>query len=247
MSFDAITAVLNMQVKPSSHKFVLFVMANFANEDWHSYPSIPAIAHITSLDRKTIISALHDLVTRGYLADTGARTGLTKQIPVYRVLPPESPQRNSTVSGTVPKTEQYRFSLETVPFFPGNSPKNGTRTQKDTKGHKRSDSSKKRPQKFLPEDFVITDALRDWAAKEVPGVDIEFQTAVMRDHEFKAPHTDWPKAWRNWMRRVPDFPTQAPTHAPAKSDHTGHRISNYPSGKYCHTCRREVLPRELIP
>jgi hypothetical protein len=29
-------------------------------------------------------------------------------------------------------------------------------------------------------------------------------------------------------------------------EHDGHRVSNYPSGKYCHTCKRDVLIRELV-
>lgn len=37
------------------------------------------------------------------------------------------PLCKNTKNGTVPKTERFRFSQETVPFFPRNSPKNGTR------------------------------------------------------------------------------------------------------------------------
>ena len=42
-------------------------------------------------------------------------------------------------------------------------------------------------------------------------------------------------------------PTQTPSpRLPGrKNEHAGHHISNYPSGKYCQTCKREVLAREL--
>jgi hypothetical protein len=42
--------------------------------------------------------------------------------------------------------------------------------------------------------------MRRWAAKEVPQVDIEFQTKIFLDHEFKKTYTDWKATWRNWMR-----------------------------------------------
>jgi hypothetical protein len=56
--------------------------------------------------------------------------------------------------------------------------------------------------KFVPDTFVVTEALRLWAAREVPAVDIDWETAQMRDHEYKDPHSDWAKAWRKWMRNA---------------------------------------------
>lgn len=57
-----------------------------------------------------------------------------------------------------------------------------------------------RPQRFVPDTFEITPTLRQWATTEVPGLNLDHETAKMRDHEFKTPHSDWEKAWRNWMR-----------------------------------------------
>jgi len=59
---------------------------------------------------------------------------------------------------------------------------------------------KQRPSKFVPEAFVLTPAMREWAQQETPGVNVESETAKMRDWEFKTPHSDWERAWRNWMR-----------------------------------------------
>jgi hypothetical protein len=58
--------------------------------------------------------------------------------------------------------------------------------------------------RYLPEDFVVTDALRTWAAAEVPGIDIDYETKKMRDCEFPKPHADWVRTWRTWMRRAYD-------------------------------------------
>jgi hypothetical protein len=65
------------------------------------------------------------------------------------------------------------------------------------------------PRKRCPEDFQISPDLRAWAATNAPDVNLETETAKLRDHEFKTPRSDWPAAWRNWIR-------QAQQEAPAK-------------------------------
>ena len=60
----------------------------------------------------------------------------------------------------------------------------------------------KRSSKFCPRDFQVTADLMAWAATEAPGADVKAETEKFRDHEFKTPRSDWPRAWRNWMRRA---------------------------------------------
>lgn len=57
----------------------------------------------------------------------------------------------------------------------------------------------------VPEDFEITPEMRKWAKETCPNVDIDAQTLIFRDHEYKDPHGNWPAAWRQWMRRAPEF------------------------------------------
>lgn len=57
----------------------------------------------------------------------------------------------------------------------------------------------------VPADFEVTEGMRTWATEACPNVDIDAETALFRDHEFKDPHGDWPAAWRKWMRRSPEF------------------------------------------
>lgn len=45
------------------------------------------------------------------------------------------------------------------------------------------------------------DAL-DAMTSECPGVDLARETAQFRDWEFKDPKTDWPAAWRRWIRKA---------------------------------------------
>lgn len=54
--------------------------------------------------------------------------------------------------------------------------------------------------KRCPEGFEVTDAMRTAITVELPGVDIDKETAKFRDHTFATARTDWPATWRNWMR-----------------------------------------------
>lgn len=212
MSISALNFVLKQKMFRSSHKFVLMCMANYADENGNCYPSIDKLCDDTSLNRKTVISAINDLLSSGHLLDTGKRVGRTSQVIIYSILgipeyskthytykvscpdtglfyigkrscagdpdadtyrgsckwvfdkiksgdilvkevigiynssqeailaeadlfrkydnnslcinlglPSKHRERNSSKNGTVPKTEQFQNSLQTVPFFPSNS------------------------------------------------------------------------------------------------------------------------------
>ncbi|WP_369677477.1 helix-turn-helix domain-containing protein, partial [Klebsiella pneumoniae] len=70
----------------SSAKAVLTWMADMCGADLCAFPSIPALAEATELDKKTVQSSLQYLISIGLIEDTGERRGKTKQIPVYRLL-----------------------------------------------------------------------------------------------------------------------------------------------------------------
>ena len=58
----------------------------------------------------------------------------------------------------------------------------------------------------LPDQFWVTSEMRQWAAEEVPGLDIDAHTRAFADYWRGAPGAkgvklDWVATWRNWMRR----------------------------------------------
>lgn len=85
MSLRAMTWAFGLDIKPSSRKFVLVALADNANNEDLAYPCIKTLCEKTSLDRKTVIEALQDLVNAGVLIDTEKRVGATKQVKVYRL------------------------------------------------------------------------------------------------------------------------------------------------------------------
>lgn len=66
-------------------------------------------------------------------------------------------------------------------------------------------TAKPRAARKCPEAFEVTPAMAAWAMGEFAGMStdgLQRETAKFRDHEFQSPKTDWPGAWRNWIRRA---------------------------------------------
>lgn len=61
----------------------------------------------------------------------------------------------------------------------------------------------------IPEPFMLTHDMREWAATEVPTVDVDASTRRFVDYwradsGAKATKRDWVATWRNWLRRDAD-------------------------------------------
>lgn len=71
----------------------------------------------------------------------------------------------------------------------------------------------------VQDDFEITDGMRAWAATNVPGIDIEAETAQFLDyHAGKGTvMADWTRTWHTWMRNARKFAARGNGHQPAAS------------------------------
>ncbi len=70
-------------------------------------------------------------------------------------------------------------------------------------------AGKPRPARKCPPGFAVTAEMRAWADEKYPGVRLDEETDAFRDHTFKAAISDWPGAWRNWIRKAKSFGPQA--------------------------------------
>lgn len=97
-----------------------------------------------------------------------------------------------------------------------------------------SRASAPRATRHCPEAFQVTAELVAWAAVNTPAVDLAVATATFKDHTFKTAITDWPGAWRNWMRRDQKyFDERSQPRKPASpttGKHTGFASKNYREG-----------------
>lgn len=95
-----------------------------------------------------------------------------------------------------------------VPDYP--QPENSTPDNPHTKKNTiKKTKEKKTTQKIatrIPNDFQITDEMRQWADEKVPDLDIDFHTEMFCDYWRSrgrdATKLDWVAAWRNWLRKT---------------------------------------------
>lgn len=128
MSYEAVSWAMAQNVGKSSTKFVLVAMAEHVNgkdAGMLCFPSVQALCSMTEQDRKTVMDNLQRLREMGFIEDTGARRGITGQVPVYRLKSPEN--------GTVKAAQEMPTVAPNSTEIPtGNSTKNGTSTENGT-------------------------------------------------------------------------------------------------------------------
>lgn len=88
MSIEAITWALKVPLRPTGLKFVLFVFANYADEEGLTWSATATLSKATSQNRKTILRRVERLRELGFLLPTEHRRGRTGRIPVYRLNSP---------------------------------------------------------------------------------------------------------------------------------------------------------------
>ena len=75
----------------------------------------------------------------------------------------------------------------------------------------------------IPDPFHVTPSMREWAAAEVPGVDVDRSTRTFVDYwrgesGAKAAKRDWIATWRNWLRRDADRSSPPHPNRPTRDD-----------------------------
>lgn len=200
MSTSVMSACWPLKMPPTQ-KAVLISLADNANDDGHCWPSINTICDRTCFGRTAVIDAIKWLEAEGYVTanrENGRHT-------TYLVC------ANPSAKRTGPGNKPVRLPDTPVRQPDGTSPPPGrdqsasrTLTVMNRQGTVKEPSlardARPKASKRCPDDFEVTAELRQWASRETPGVDVEFETAAMRDYAYAKAHVDWPAAWRNWMR-----------------------------------------------
>lgn len=209
-------------------KIVLLALADNANDAGVCWPSIPKVAERCSLDQRSVYRAIAMLEGSGHV-ETESRPGKPT---IYRVHPqPPDKESGLPLTGSHPcqpvspdTQSQTPDSLSVPPPFPPSralppNPPPSVRQESSLK----SRAPKRARSRTVPEDFQITEAMREWARGKAPNVDLEVETEKFRDHEFRDPHSDWPAAWRQWIRRSPEFGARARANGGKHPEDTGWR------------------------
>ena len=128
---------LSKTTKRSAKRLVLLALADRANKENTCFPSIARVVKDTSMDRKTIMNTINDLITLGLISDTGERKGGTNQVRVLKINVDKQESYPQSCSDSTNK--QCEISKETVvnlPIngveFPSNGGKFGTQNLKES-------------------------------------------------------------------------------------------------------------------
>lgn len=125
------------------------------------------------------------------------------------------PKRERDTDNSADRTRAYRERQQATNQANQNhvTPCDASDGQKNARGEERrvdipptnvgggAAPKKSRALKNCPADFVLTDEMRGWAAEHAPAVNADLATSAFKDHTFSRGITDWPGAWRNWLRR----------------------------------------------
>ena len=146
MSAEATAAVRNLTLQgvevPPTERFVLYAIANYADEHGRCWPGLNAIMVYTGLSRRTIIRAISDLKNRGLLStqerlrNNGSRTSnhymmnfmnpawkpqvSQRHPPRVTVTPPPCQVDTPPVSGWHPQNYSLEETLEETGNFKAN-------------------------------------------------------------------------------------------------------------------------------
>jgi len=107
---------------------------------------------------------------------------------------------NGKKGGRPPKTQSLSESVSET--------KAEIEIERDTSSSTKKRGAAKRGTR-IPEPFMLTTEMRQWAVEEVPNVDADASTRRFVDYwraesGAKATKIDWIATWRNWLRRDAD-------------------------------------------
>ncbi|WP_402843733.1 hypothetical protein [Microbacterium sp. GXS0129] len=97
-----------------------------------------------------------------------------------------------------------------------------TETETETNTPPNGGGARKRGTR-IPEPFIVTSAMREWAASETPHADVDACTRQFVDYwraesGSRASKRDWVAAWRNWLRREEAPARTSPQRVPTRTE-----------------------------
>lgn len=217
MSISAINWALEQSGSPTQ-KHVLLVLANFANEGGHAFPSTVLVARKTGLTDRAVRNAKKALLDAGLIepSDAYGRGAVRLRLETAHVTKPE-PRSASTERRTV-KQEPRSTSSHPEPRSAqaeshdpqkerGSGPYNHQLTTNNHQTPSVSPSLPKRGSR-LPANWSPDAALMSYASER--GLDPQRQVEDFCDYWHSAGgknavKCDWRAAFRTWCRKAVDF------------------------------------------
>ena len=192
-----------------SEKSLLACLADHANPAGRCNPGVARLAKRTSQSESSIRRSIRSLQEKG-LISTIVGGGRGKSTMYQLLLDIEIPNQGDGVSGD-PNPVTVNGNPVTVNQNPVTVNGNPVTVTPEPLGTLRNHQEPGRPgarsrrSKRCPDDFLIDDSLRKWLVGEKVDIALaERELSKFRDYEFRTPRSDWPAAFRNWIRQAVD-------------------------------------------
>jgi hypothetical protein len=221
---------MNLVWRHSKHagtgRLLLLALADYADDDGNNiYPSIATLAKKCCMSARNVNHTLVTLQASGELVikkNDGPR-GTNRYLlclpcaPLKDASPltqPSAPEASNTPEALVTlKPASSTPEAGVLKPLKQPSPEPSLNHQEPPEGRRQ------RGARNCPKNFGVTADLARWAQTEGFCGDLQAETSAFRDHTFKNPITDWPGAWRNWIRRAIKFtPQRSPQLQPGAGD-----------------------------
>lgn len=216
MSIDATRWAWKQRGITATQKLVLLALADRADELHECFPSARRLHHDTELDRKTILTAISDLIEAGHVIDTGRKVGHGSR--VLRLVGVESRELTDTNIGTGTKsgTGSRKRGATGTESGTATDTNIGTATgtnigilnlSENLSENRESGGDDAPPAlsqfgRFAPADWNPDPAIERTGARPAPGVDRDFELQQFRLHEHIGGKSDWDRAWCKWLNQA---------------------------------------------
>lgn len=220
MSIVQIARVFGANLRPSE-MLVAIILASYADDDGQRvFPAIATIAGKANLDRRTVQRIIRRLENIGYVtivAEGGGR-GAPRRLQLH----PEVLEKSGTDAAL---SEPAKGGTGAAPFYNLDDERAASETQKGGASAAQSVSNRhssvseetevlsitaeggerRARARRLPSSWRPDPALRAWAIRERPDIDVAAATAKFIDHWRSVPDSkgrklDWAATFRNWIR-----------------------------------------------
>lgn len=202
MSVHAISLSLRMRGVSPSEKLVLLVLANYADERNQSFPSHRRLSDETGLTERTVLTVLKSLEAKKLLSRQERRRGdgsrSTDLITLHfhgEMISPRGEDDAADVGKQLHQGGEIISPLTT--FEPSPNHQIDEPSEVATRATPTKRSSRRAPESWQPSAKTLL-TLRDEGHEAGA---MERALTMMRDHEYRAPRSDWDAAYRTWVRK----------------------------------------------
>jgi hypothetical protein len=196
---------------------VLAALGRHGDKDGWCYPSLKTLAADLGISRQAISKSIQQLVALGYVVTKEQRRADgSRTVNQYRLVldyGADTPQRDVTPPQRDVDTPQplevdtrQRNAIDTPQPLEVDAANVPSERPIETPHTKERTKRAKRPPTPAPDDFPISERMRQWAATACPDVDLDRETQrfLLSARSKGREYADWLAAWQSWM--VNDFP-----------------------------------------